>query len=125
MEADAVIGVAQEGFPAGTGFQDALFVFPPQVLRDTAAPGDDPNHALGEMDVQIVGHDLPLNIGVGSVEHPFQESRKIGLAPMVANLADPKGSVAKTCPVATSNPAIKVLERSASGKGGILRADSS
>jgi hypothetical protein len=32
MEADAVIGVAQEGFPAGTGFQNTVLVFLPEVL---------------------------------------------------------------------------------------------
>ena len=48
MEADAVIGLAQEDFPAGPRFQDAVLVFMPEVLRDTAAPGDDPDHVTAE-----------------------------------------------------------------------------
>jgi hypothetical protein len=63
-------------------------VFPPQILGDTAAVSDNPDHALGQVDVQIVGHDLPLDIGCGAIEHSFQEGRKIGLTPMIADLAE-------------------------------------
>ena len=48
-------------------------MFVSQVLLDTAAPGDDPDHVLGEMDVQIVRYDLPLDIGSGAVEHALKE----------------------------------------------------
>ena len=65
-------------------------MFLSQVLRDTAAPGDDPDHALGEMDVQIVRYDLPLDIGSGAVEHALKESREVGFAPV---LADPAGNL--------------------------------
>ena len=65
-------------------------MFPSQVLGDTAAPGDDPDHALGQVDVQIVRHDLPLDIGCGAVEHSFKESREVGFAPV---LADPAGNL--------------------------------
>jgi hypothetical protein len=41
-----------------------------------------------QVDVQIVRHDLPLNIGCGTIEHSFQEGRKVALAPMVADLAE-------------------------------------
>ena len=88
MEADAVIGIAQEGFPAGARLQNAALVFLPQVLCDSATAGDNPDHALGQVDVQIVGHDLPLDIGCGAIEHSFQEDCKVGLAPMVADLAE-------------------------------------
>jgi hypothetical protein len=53
MEADAVIGIAQEGFPAGARFQDTVLVFPPQVLGDPTAMSDNLDHALGQVDVQI------------------------------------------------------------------------
>jgi hypothetical protein len=67
MEADAVIGVAQEGFPAGARCQDTVLVFPPQVLGDPTAVSDNLDHALGQVDVQIVRHDLPLNVGCGAI----------------------------------------------------------
>jgi hypothetical protein len=63
-------------------------VFLAQILDDTTAPGDNPDHALGQVDVQIVSDNLPLDIGCGAIEHCFQEGRKIGLAPMVADLAE-------------------------------------
>ena len=65
-----------------------MLVFLPQVLRDAAAAGDNPDHALGQVDVQIVRHDLPLNVRSGTIEHSFQEGRKVGLAPMVADPAE-------------------------------------
>jgi hypothetical protein len=37
MEADAMIGIAQEGFPAGARFQDPVLVFLAQILDDTTA----------------------------------------------------------------------------------------
>ncbi len=65
-------------------------MFPPQILGNTAAAGNNPDHALGEMNVQIVSHDLPLDIGCGTVEHPLKESREVGFAPV---LADPAGNL--------------------------------
>src|SRR3954465_2846519 len=46
-------------------FQDTVLLFPPQVLGDPAAAGDNPDHTLGQVDVQIVRLDLPLKGGCG------------------------------------------------------------
>jgi hypothetical protein len=53
-----MIGIAQEGFPAGARFQNILLVFPTRILSEAAAVSDNPKHVLGQLDVQIVA-ELP------------------------------------------------------------------
>ena len=66
LEADAMIGIAQEGLPAGARFQNTLLVFPSRILSEAAAVSDNPNHVLGQVDVQIVA---ALPFGSATISH--------------------------------------------------------
>jgi hypothetical protein len=73
VEGDAVACVAQEGFAAGLGLEDAALAFLAEVLVDAATLGDQPDHAFGEMSVEVVGDDLPLGLCRCAGDQGFQE----------------------------------------------------
>jgi hypothetical protein len=59
VEGDAVSGVAQEGFARRQRFEDAGLALHSKLLVQAAAAGDQPDHALREVDVEVVADDVP------------------------------------------------------------------
>jgi hypothetical protein len=85
VEDEAVTGIAQKRFSTGNGLQDAALALHPQILLQTTVARYEPNHALGEVDIEVVADDVPADVPGRARE---QILKKAGEVLLGATLAD-------------------------------------
>src|ERR1700746_3653516 len=93
--------LSQKRFAGCFGAKPSGLSFDPEFAVEVARPRNEPNHGLGEVDVEVVADNIPPCIGCGAAQQIVEKSCKILLGRVLP-------TTPPTLPVVTSKPAIRV-----------------
>src|ERR1700758_3616926 len=82
-----MVWLAQEFRTGGPGREHTRPAFNAELALETAGARNEANDRLGEVDIEIVAHDVPPSIGGGAVEQFTEKSCEILLSPGIADSA--------------------------------------
>src|SRR5258708_7860166 len=87
VEGDAMGRIAQECLAGDLGSKHTGFAFDAEVALEAAVPGNEADHGLGEVNVEIVTDDVPPRVAGCATQQVAEKTSEIFFGPPIADHA--------------------------------------